>query len=77
MSLHWNDQKADELRARFPAWRIWYVPLSTGGATWCAQPLPVINVNSADELAAAIEAAGVVVATRLSEGLETSGGISG
>lgn len=46
------------LQQRFPGWQIWCVPPGMHkGGTWCAQPWPVINTGSPEELAAAIEAA--------------------
>jgi hypothetical protein len=44
-----------DLRASFPHWQIWVVPLAVGGQTWCARPLgdtrPVLNADSAEHLA--------------------------
>ena len=44
------------LEDRFPGWQIWYVP-QMGGVTWCAQPWPVVNSLSPEQLAADITAA--------------------
>lgn len=51
-----DDLTLAKLRQAYPGWRIWHVP-GNGRGTWCAQPLPLINVGSPDELARAIEAA--------------------
>jgi hypothetical protein len=45
--------KAD-LERRFPGWHIWYVPHVGGSVTWCAQPWPLINSGSPEQLAAEI-----------------------
>jgi hypothetical protein len=52
--LNGYDRQLEELRSRNPGWKIWYVPLATGGANWCAQPEPHLSENSADGLQAAI-----------------------
>lgn len=52
-----DDHALARLREAYPGWRIWHVPAVYGGGTWCAQPLPLINVGSPDELMRAIEAA--------------------
>jgi len=53
-----HEERAAALRARFPRWRVWYVPrASDGGATWHAQPAGYpLNADSAAGLAEAIEA---------------------
>jgi len=58
-TLHTLDRQLGELQARFPGWRIWYVPRDKahGGTIWCAQPLPLINTDTAEHLAAEIELA--------------------
>jgi len=53
-----RDDQADELRARYPGWRVWYVPRATSrGAWWSAQPsaYPLV-ADSPDGLADLIEA---------------------
>lgn len=52
-----RDEQAEALRARFPGWRVWFVPRVGRGAFWSAQPAryPLI-AGDPDELAAAIEA---------------------
>jgi hypothetical protein len=52
-SLHTLDRQLEDLRQRHPGWRIWYVP-GIGHTTWCAQPLPLLNEHSAEDLRAAI-----------------------
>jgi hypothetical protein len=52
------EQRKRELKEQFPGWHIWFVPHSASdGETWCAQPWPLINAGSADELTAAMRAA--------------------
>jgi hypothetical protein len=46
--------KAD-LEARFPGWQIWYVPHTDRTITWCARPHPLLNEDSPEDLAQAIE----------------------
>jgi len=47
-----------DLEARFPGWQIWYVPHATVRAvTWCARPWPLLNEDSPEHLAEAIERA--------------------
>jgi hypothetical protein len=48
------DETRDDLRARHPGWRIWYVP-HLNGTTWCAQPLPTLNEESTEDLEKAIK----------------------
>lgn len=49
--------KAD-LETRFPGWNIWYVPHSVDkDVTWCARPWPLLNEDSPEHLAEAIEQA--------------------
>ncbi len=56
-TLHQLDAERDKLRAAFPQWNIWYVPHADGHVAWCAQPLPLLNCGSPEELAKVIEAA--------------------
>jgi hypothetical protein len=53
-----REQQAASLRARFPRWRIWWVPRALdGGASWHAQPSRYpLNAGDPKELSAAIEA---------------------
>jgi hypothetical protein len=54
------DAKLAELRAVSPAWRIWYVPTFNGSqmhVTWCANPLPILNCGSPEELTDEMRAA--------------------
>lgn len=48
------DTERDKLKADWPGWRIWFVPcLTQGGGTrivWCAQPEPLLNCGSIQEL---------------------------
>ena len=52
-----DDHALARLREAYPGWNIWHVPSSAGKGTWCAQPRPLINVGSPDELMRAIETA--------------------
>lgn len=54
--LHDYDRQLAGLRKRFPGWKIWYVPKTDQGVTWCAHPLPILNEKSPDDLAAAMAA---------------------
>jgi hypothetical protein len=54
--LHAADSELGELKARFPGWRIWYVPHVQGPTVWCAAPRPTINCGSVEELIETIEA---------------------
>lgn len=51
------DRQKEALTARYPGWRIWYVPAAVGPTTWHGHRLPILNADSADELEAAIVAA--------------------
>ena len=52
------DRQLAELRERHPGWRVWYVPFATRkGVCWCAQPEPVINADTAEQLSEAIASA--------------------
>lgn len=53
-----REQQAASLRARFPRWRVWWVPRALdGGATWHAQPARYpLDAGNSRELAAMIEA---------------------
>lgn len=52
------DRQLAELRERHPGWRVWYVPFATRkGVGWCAQPEPVINADTAEQLSEAIAGA--------------------
>jgi hypothetical protein len=53
MILSELDRQLAELRDRHPAWRVWYVP-RIGGTTWCAQPEPTLQADSAEALSEAI-----------------------
>lgn len=44
-----REEQLAALRQRFPGWQIW-----ASGIAWCAQPQPLINAASAEELAGAI-----------------------
>lgn len=54
-------QRLDRDRARLqrdhPGWNIWYVPSTTRGITWFAQPKPRLNCDSPDHLGKAIQEA--------------------
>ena len=49
------DAIRDSLMARFPGWQIWYVPHLDRTVTWCARRNPLLNENSPEDLAHAIE----------------------
>lgn len=55
------DAERDKLRSRWPGWRIWFVPqLAPGGGlhvAWCAQPEPLLNCGSPEELEEQMQAA--------------------
>ena len=51
------DRARDSLKAQYPGWNIWWVPGQGRSTTWCAQPLPLINQHSPEDLAEAIERA--------------------
>jgi len=48
------------LEADWPRWQIWTVLRAVGGTVWCARRWdgtgPVLNADSADELAESLEA---------------------
>jgi hypothetical protein len=49
------DRQLAELREQHPGWRVWFVPFATRkGVCWCAQPEPVINADTAEQLSQAI-----------------------
>jgi hypothetical protein len=50
MTLYDPSRERDELAARHPGWRIWYVPRAVGGVIWCAQREPTLNCGSPAEL---------------------------
>jgi hypothetical protein len=55
------DSERDKLIADWPGWRIWYVPHTTLGGgmriVWCAQPKPLLNCGSVQELVHEMRAA--------------------
>jgi hypothetical protein len=57
---HPTDQALTALRADWPAWEIWYVPLAVGGMTWCARRHDphrrILNAHSPAELQEHLEA---------------------
>jgi hypothetical protein len=56
MSLNFGtlDEARDDLLAKHPGWRVWYVP-HQNGITWCAQPRPTLNEESTEDLEKAIK----------------------
>jgi len=48
------DRIRDEVVARNPGWRIWYVPRHPNGVTWCCHRLPSLQADSAEGLEAQI-----------------------
>lgn len=46
-----DSDRLEQLRREHPGWRIWSVPITTGPATWHAEPgrYP-LNAHTADEL---------------------------
>jgi hypothetical protein len=64
------DRQLAELRERHPGWRVWYVPFATRkGVCWCAQPEPVINADTAEQLSEEI------ASTKWAPGNAESGGL--
>jgi hypothetical protein len=55
MAMHELDRQVADLRDRFPQWRIWYVSKAGRGATWCADPLPHLEAETAAGLAELIQ----------------------
>jgi hypothetical protein len=55
MALNFTDLDAqrNRLEGAHPGWHVWYVP-HQGGITWCAQPTPILNEASAEDLEKAI-----------------------
>jgi hypothetical protein len=51
------DRIQAELQERYPGWQIWYVPHINRTVTWCARPWPLLNEDSPEHLAEAIEQA--------------------
>lgn len=61
ISLRELDAIKERLIRRFPCWRIWFVPHGTSSGlthvVWCAQPEPLLNCGSPEELAEEMTAA--------------------
>lgn len=55
------DEELAKLRSAHPAWSIWFVPHTQPGGglrmVWCAQPRPLLNCDSPEELVAEMRAA--------------------
>lgn len=51
------DRIRADLSARYPEWRVWYVPGQGRSIIWCARPHPLLNEDSPEDLTAAIERA--------------------
>jgi hypothetical protein len=46
------EKHRDELQREFPGWHVWFVPRTNPqGVTWYAQPWPLLNADTAEELA--------------------------
>ena len=60
MAAHPTDETLARLRADWPHWQIWVVYRVVGGTLWCARRWdsigPVLNADSAGELAQSLEA---------------------
>ena len=60
MAANPTDEALARLRAEWPQWQIWIVFRVVGGAIWCARRWdgtgPVLNADSADELAESLGA---------------------
>ena len=54
MSLFDLDGQRDQLKAKHPRWRIWYVPRAIGGIMWHAQPEPCLSAHTPAKLDEAI-----------------------
>jgi hypothetical protein len=54
-----TDEAVARLKTDWPQWQIWTVLRAVGGTIWCARRWddtgPVLNADSADELAEALE----------------------
>jgi hypothetical protein len=70
--MSYDDDRA-ALQVRHPYWAIWYVPMATGGVTWCAQLRSNIQTHTTSDLDTGIDQAEKELATRLSGHLGTSG----
>jgi hypothetical protein len=60
MAANPTDEALARLRADWPQWQIWTILRVVGGTLWCARRRdgtgPVLNADSADELAECLEA---------------------
>jgi hypothetical protein len=60
MAAHPTDEALARLRADWPQWQLWVVYRAVGGTVWCARRWdgtgPVLNADSAGELAEALAA---------------------
>jgi hypothetical protein len=60
MAANPTDEALARLRADWPQWQLWVVYRAVGGVLWCARRWdgtgPVLNEDSAGELAEALEA---------------------
>jgi len=60
MAANPTDEALAGLRADWPQWQIWVVYRVVGGTLWCTRRWdgtgPVLNADSADELAELLEA---------------------
>jgi hypothetical protein len=60
MAANPTDEALARLRADWPQWQLWVVYRAIGGLVWCARRWdgtgPVLNEDSAGELAEALEA---------------------
>ena len=51
------DAELARLRSARPDWNIWFVPHADGHVVWCAQPYPLLNCSSPQELTEAMDRA--------------------
>lgn len=54
-----QDRMKRDLEERFPGWGVWFVPGMGRTVTWCARPMPLLNEDSPEHLAEAIEQSGI------------------
>ena len=52
------DRLKRQLEERYPGWQVWFVPHLDRSVTWCARPWPLLNEDSPEHLAEAIEQSG-------------------
>lgn len=49
-----TEERLAELKAKYPAWHLWYVSAVYGDGTWCAMPagakIAAVNKGTANQL---------------------------